>query len=62
MINHITPLTMDDFLFDLEQVREEKFAKPKTNSKGGVVSAGKDNITTSGDSSKMLRLCMRVCS
>lgn len=57
MMNHVTPLTMDDFLFELERVREQKPAQLKTDSKGGAVNAGKDNITTSGNSCKMLRLC-----
>ncbi len=50
MINHITPLTMDDFLFDLERTREEKNAQPKTNSKGGAANAGKETDKRRGNS------------
>ena len=52
----ISPLTMDDFLFDLKRVREQKTTQLKTDSKGGVVSAGKDNNTTSGNSFELSRL------
>lgn len=50
MINHITPLTMDDFLFDLGRVRDEKPVHLKTNSKGGAANAGKETDKRRGNS------------
>lgn len=50
MNSHITPLTMDDFLFEFERVKEEKTAQLKTNSKGGAVNAGKETDKRRGNS------------
>lgn len=56
MTSYITPLTIDDFLFEREQ--ERKQANNKQSSEGGESSAGKNNYTDSCNSYVLPRLLL----